>query len=163
MIASSFGSTLTRCANASSRILLVVETPIFFVGETSSTDFVVTSLCVSGVTRAAFVPCGTARRFLGGGGLIFPCRCGDDMILTIDGVGVMGGGVMATFLRRGVVGLSSVSLSAGKMFSFSGAFRFLLMLAFFAGGRSGEAGLAACCAFIDAELSLAERLVDIVN
>ncbi len=68
----SFGSTLRRCATASSsKFAVVVLILATLVGEASSIGLLATKRCVSGVTNIAFVPVGTAKRFKGGGVLPF--------------------------------------------------------------------------------------------
>ena len=120
-----------------------------------------TTLCVSGVTRVAFVPFGTARRGIAGGGILRSLY-GEDIRPTADGVGVTGGaaGFTARFLL-GVDGPESSPLAAGGA-SLDVFFLFLLMLASLGEGES-FGNLTSVWASDKAALKRAERLEDILK
>ena len=89
MIGFILGSTLMRCATASSSIFAVDIALDALEGEISSNGFAATTLCVSGVTNVAFVPLGTASR-LTRAATVVPLR-GADIKLVAVGLGVAGG------------------------------------------------------------------------
>lgn len=104
------GSTLIRCATASSKILAVVLLTLDnFEGDTSTSGLFNTSRLVSGDINNAFVAFGSARRFLNGGGAL-PSGSASSSLVVVVGVGVTGSiGLELRFLF-GVDGPFSVTL-----------------------------------------------------
>jgi hypothetical protein len=149
----SLGSILMRWSMALDRISVVESLMAGALdGDIVSRGGRVIRRCVSGVTRGALVPKGSARRSRGTGcASLSSGLYGSDIMLAAAGVGVMGGKIVLALLlvRGGVAGGASL---AACLDDFGAVFFFLGGASLSPEGGSGEGSSRTVFRFLEAEV-----------